>query len=170
MLLKYIYNIPITNWWDSDVSLLYPAWPADTKFQQESLQGHIESVYSVAFPPDGKQIVSGSYSKMVHTCNAQTLTEISKNTFTLSFCPWHPEHHLTHTHLPLQGVHLNTDGWLYGTDSSLLLWIPPDYQSRLMFPHMQILISKHTPISLDLSNFVHGKDWVKCFKYNYSSY
>ncbi|KAE9402798.1 WD40 repeat-like protein, partial [Gymnopus androsaceus JB14] len=130
----------------------------------EPLHGHKDYVRSVAFSPDGKRIVSGSSDQTVCIWNAETLTNIFNSKFALSLCPWHPEHHLTHTHSSLQRVHINSDGWLCGTDSSLLLWIPPEYRPGLMFPHMQILISRYHSISLDLSNFAHGKDWVKCLR------
>ncbi|KAE9397806.1 hypothetical protein BT96DRAFT_61753 [Gymnopus androsaceus JB14] len=136
----------------------------------EPLQEHTDYVKSVSSSPDGTSIVSESSYQTVHTFNPGTWTETSKSTFALSFCPWHPEHYLTHTHSSLQGAHLNSDGWLCSTDSSLLLWIPPEYRPGLMFPYMQILIARYDPISLDLSDFVHGKNWVKCFKVEDSSH
>ncbi|KAE9393116.1 hypothetical protein BT96DRAFT_829727 [Gymnopus androsaceus JB14] len=131
----------------------------------EPLQGNTGSVISVAFSPDGKRIASGCIDKTVCIWNAETGIHIS-----LSFCPWHPEHHLTHAYSSLHGIHINSDGWLCSTDSSLLLWIPPEYWSGLMLPHMQLLMARYSPISLDLSNFAHGKDWVKCFKAKDRSY
>ncbi|KAE9403162.1 WD40 repeat-like protein [Gymnopus androsaceus JB14] len=139
-------------------------WNAETgMIIGEPLQGYTSSVNSVTFPSDGKRIVSGSWD---HTVCIETVTDsdMSESTFALSFCPWHPDHHLMHTDSLLHGVHLNSDGWICSTDSSLLLWIPPAYRPGLMFPNIQILISRYSPISLDLSNFVYGKDWVKCFK------
>ncbi|KAE9390724.1 hypothetical protein BT96DRAFT_750505, partial [Gymnopus androsaceus JB14] len=129
----------------SDDSTVY-VWNAETgMIIGEPLQGYTASVNSVVFSSDGKRIVAGSDDQRVHIWKNETLTDsdMLKNTFSLSF------------------FHLNSDGWICGTDSSLLLWIPPEYRSGLMLPHMQILISRCSPISLDLSNFVHGKDWVK---------
>ena len=61
-------------------------------------------------------------------------------------------------------VRLNDDGWLVaGPDQKLLLWIPPEYRHKLMFPRCQLLISNGQPVSIDLSQFVHGTSWTECF-------
>jgi WD40 repeat protein len=42
-----------------------------------SLAGHTNSVFSVAFSPDGQHIVSGSYDKLVKVWSASARKEVS---------------------------------------------------------------------------------------------
>ena len=45
--------------------------------QKCTLTGHSGSVYSVAYSPDGKHLVSGSYDNTVKVWDAQTGKEVS---------------------------------------------------------------------------------------------
>ena len=45
--------------------------------QECTLTGHSESVWSVAYSPDGKHIVSGSYDSTVKVWDSQTGTEVN---------------------------------------------------------------------------------------------
>ncbi|KAE9385619.1 hypothetical protein BT96DRAFT_575007 [Gymnopus androsaceus JB14] len=85
------------------------------------------------------------------------------STFSLSFCPWHTGHKQVQRNPSFRPLTLSSDGWLYGSNGSLFLWIPPEYRDGLMFPHMQVLISRAHKVSIDLQNFVDGEEWIKCF-------
>ena len=45
--------------------------------QECTLTGHSGSVYSVAYSPDGKHLVSGSYDNTVNVWDAQTRKEVN---------------------------------------------------------------------------------------------
>ena len=45
--------------------------------QKCTLTGHSGSVYSVAYSPDGKHLVSGSYDNTVKVWDAQTRKEVN---------------------------------------------------------------------------------------------
>jgi WD40 repeat protein len=47
-------------------------WDAQTGQPLLSLEGHTGWVYSVAFSPDGKRLVSGSADKMLKVWDAET--------------------------------------------------------------------------------------------------
>jgi WD40 repeat protein len=51
-------------------------WDASTGDELKVLKGHTNSVRSVAFSPDGKQIVSGSYDESVRVWDASTGDEL----------------------------------------------------------------------------------------------
>ena len=54
-------------------------WDAETNDAiSKPLEGHSDFVWSVAFSPDGKHIVSGSSNKMIHLWDAKTGDAISK--------------------------------------------------------------------------------------------
>ncbi|KIK56907.1 hypothetical protein GYMLUDRAFT_173741, partial [Collybiopsis luxurians FD-317 M1] len=130
------------------------------------LQGHMAHVYSVAFSPDGKQIGSGSDDDSVRIWDVDAGISIGKplqindELFAVAFSP----NGKNIACVSGQNVFLRNDGWICGSDSSLLLWIPPEYQAGLRLPHMKLLISRADKASLDLSKFVHGTNWTACFK------
>ncbi|KAF9058820.1 WD40-repeat-containing domain protein, partial [Rhodocollybia butyracea] len=152
-------------------------WNAETgKPEGNPLQGHGSGVRSVAFSPDGKRIVSGSEDMSVRIWDAETAkaeeTDTSSSAtvptsanikYSLSFCPWHNSHHHLHSSSSLQMVSLQHNGWLCGSDSSLIIWIPPEYRNGLLVPPLQVLISSSHMRSLNLQNFVHGIFWAQCY-------
>ncbi|KIK66916.1 hypothetical protein GYMLUDRAFT_1023890 [Collybiopsis luxurians FD-317 M1] len=125
-------------------------WNAETGIAVGNpLRGHTDVVTSVAFSPDGRRIVSGSFD-----C-------------TSAFCT-HLSHLFIHSHSSFCDLHLNSDGWLCGSDSSLLLWIPPEYRFSIVFPPTRVVIDRNGQTTLDLSNFAHGTHWTECHADNHS--
>ncbi|KAF9060602.1 WD40-repeat-containing domain protein [Rhodocollybia butyracea] len=147
-------------------------WNAETgKAEGIPLLGHTHWVSSVAFSPDGKKIVSGSYDKSIRIWNACTATIDStlsstsnfQQKYRLSLCPWDAGHQILDSSPSLQLVSLQPDGWLCGSDSSLFLWIPPEYRAGLTVPHLQVIISQAHKSSINLQTFVHGTSWTQCY-------
>ena len=54
--------------------LTYGGWGHE---QECTLTGHSREVYSVAYSPDGKHVVSGSFDNTVGVWDAQTGKEVS---------------------------------------------------------------------------------------------
>ncbi|KAE9397335.1 WD40 repeat-like protein, partial [Gymnopus androsaceus JB14] len=143
-------------------------WNAETgRPEGDPLEGDTHSlVTSVAFSPHGMPDSSGSNLSAKISDELTFLKSVSSNlpsTFSLSFCPWHPGHNQVQPNPALRKLILSPDGWLHGSDGSLFLWIPPEYRDGLMFPNMKMLIYRAHKVSINLQDFVHGEEWIKCF-------
>ncbi|PSR83714.1 hypothetical protein PHLCEN_2v5646 [Hermanssonia centrifuga] len=56
------------------------------------------------------------------------------------------------------------DGWVTSPSRHrLLFWVPPDFRDRLLMPGQQLVLGVE-PLELDVSQFVHGSDWAKCYQ------
>ena len=59
---------------------------------------------------------------------------------------------------------IDNDGWICGNKGELLMWIPPLHRLYLHRPsNIWISGSEKHETHLDLSSFVHGYGWMKCF-------
>ncbi|KAJ7752358.1 hypothetical protein B0H16DRAFT_1546760 [Mycena metata] len=55
-----------------------------------------------------------------------------------------------------------TDGWVINSPSHHLIWVPAWLRAHFCHPPTSFAITPTGITTLDLTNFVHGKDWVKC--------
>jgi hypothetical protein len=53
------------------------------------------------------------------------------------------------------------NGWVLGSQSELLFWVPPTHRIGLWAPRNTAIMGRHTT-RLDFHHFVHGKDWQQC--------
>jgi WD40 repeat protein len=121
------------------------------------LQGHDDSVSSVAFLPDGQHIISGSYEKTVPNMNTVPGA--------LAFSHWHAQA-LASGSLPPTPPGSFEDGWIFSS-SSRLMWIPPSLRDDFCMPWCHFVISPRGVKLLDLSSFIHGTEWEKCIEQQY---
>ncbi|KAJ7660693.1 hypothetical protein DFH06DRAFT_1193167 [Mycena polygramma] len=54
-------------------------------------------------------------------------------------------------------------GWTKNAAGGLVFWVPPWLREGLYLPHNTLVISVKGTTKLDLSRFVHGTEWTKCF-------
>ena len=106
--------------------------------------GHTDSVVSVAFSPDSQHIVSGSHDKTI--CVSNVTIRKTETTSDVDFT----DHSL-----------INDEGWICGSKGELLMWIPSVHRECLHSPST-IWISGTRGTILNLSNFVHGRNWAAC--------
>jgi WD40 repeat protein len=102
--------------------------------------GHTDSVCSVAFSPNGQHIVSGSFDNTIRMWDIIKTKEVA---------------------LTDQFV-ISVDGWISAADGKLLIWIPGQHRKCLHRPS-NIWIAGKNETHLDLSQFVHGKNWSSCY-------
>ncbi|KAJ7654051.1 hypothetical protein DFH06DRAFT_994143 [Mycena polygramma] len=63
-----------------------------------------------------------------------------------------------------QGLLLDLEsGWTKNETGALMFWVPPALRESLYFPPGTLAISARGTTKLDLSRFVHGTEWAKCF-------
>src|SRR6202035_534949 len=53
------------------------------------------------------------------------------------------------------------NGWILNQLSELLFWVPPWSENGLLRPNNVMVIGKGST-KVDLSHFVHGKNWHQC--------
>jgi hypothetical protein len=56
---------------------------------------------------------------------------------------------------------IDEEGWICGNNGEFLMWIPERNKSGLHRPS-NIWVSGKYETRLDLSNFVHGRNWTAC--------
>ncbi|KAJ7483373.1 hypothetical protein FB451DRAFT_1129293 [Mycena latifolia] len=116
------------------------------------IQGHTGWVCSVAFSPNGARIVSGSEDKTIHVWDVRTaITTADK------FSPSTVDLGASTITLPRA-----QESWIRGPRQELVMWVPPEYRSHLQLSPRFIVIGS-ARVSVDMSRFVHGTDWVNCY-------
>jgi WD40 repeat protein len=111
-------------------------WDASTHQSIIRLVGHTDSVRSVAFFLDDKQIMSASLDGTIRVWNVESLEERGE------MDGWQ--------------VKQGDGNWIFGPEGEYLFWTP------LPFRHTRnIFVIGKCPM-IDFSNFVHGDEWVKC--------
>jgi hypothetical protein len=63
---------------------------------------------------------------------------------------------------------INSDGWMYGEDGELLLWIPPIHRPYLHRCNT-IWVAGKDRTDVDFSNFVHGSNWATVYVHGTSN-
>ena len=109
----------------------------DSKSHQTVVQilGHTDDVTSVAFFPDGKQIMSVSKDGAIRVWDIELLEERGETV----------------------GWPIDSDGhWILGPEKEHILWTPLPIQH----PRNTLVIGRC--LKIDLTNFVQGDEWRKC--------
>jgi WD40 repeat protein len=120
-------------------------WDIETgKLVFNAFEGHHGKVSAVMYSPDGKSIVSSSYDGTIRV--------------------WGPldeeDDHTDPTRLIMGSSKMIKGGWMCGTHSEMLFWVPPENRGGLWRRNTAV-IGKHTT-KLDLRKFVHGTTWENC--------
>jgi WD40 repeat protein len=111
-------------------------WDASTHQSIVQLVGHTVDVDSVAFFPDGKQIMSASGDGTIRVWDIELLEERGE----------------------MDGWQVKQGDlyWIFGPKGEHLFW------TKLPFRHTRNTLVIGECQNIDFSNFVHGDEWVKC--------
>ncbi|KAH7339485.1 quinon protein alcohol dehydrogenase-like superfamily [Rhizoctonia solani] len=157
----------------------------------DPLEGHSEQVNSVEFSPDGSYIVSGAEDRALCIWEALTgqlvLGPVKWHTgpvksvkFSLdSTCVVSGSGDAAIRVTDIRAVpstipysspvgfgewELREDGWVVDDLSRLLVWIPPDLRTSLMYPRTKLLISRQGYLRLNFEGAHIGESWAKCYR------
>jgi len=54
------------------------------------------------------------------------------------------------------------NGWLVGSNSKRLFWVPPELRTGLFGGGLLLIIGSQLKTKLNLSSFVYGESWSQC--------
>ncbi|CAE6495374.1 unnamed protein product [Rhizoctonia solani] len=120
--------------------------------------GHTDQVCSVSFSPGGNLVASGSADQTIRLWNTPAPANFT-STDTFECHPDGSVHEVTH----IPDWKMDEDGWVKERQDRLLLWVPPDLRSALLWPQNRLLISRQGCIELDFSDARIGRVWTTCY-------
>ncbi|CUA73482.1 putative WD repeat-containing protein alr3466 [Nostoc sp, PCC 7120] [Rhizoctonia solani] len=123
-------------------------------------QAHTDTVLSVAFSPDGTQIISGSSDTTIRLWNAPAQCilflspVVSEDT---------EERIINAEEDDSLKWDMDQNGWVRDAQNRLLVWVPPDLRTTLLWQHNSGLISRQGRIKLEFVNARVGDEWQTCY-------
>ncbi|KAG8214192.1 WD40-repeat-containing domain protein [Butyriboletus roseoflavus] len=144
------------------------------------MQGHTESILSIAYSPDGSYIVSGSADRTLRiwsTSTGQYVAGPFQHTDWVSSVAYSPHNNCIisgsfdgtirvwtlQPGVAFEDWHQKEDGWVETSNGDSICWIPPWARHVVYHPRNLQIISLHHPYKLGLHIFPYAKSWIQCW-------
>ncbi|CAE6434144.1 unnamed protein product [Rhizoctonia solani] len=136
-------------------------WDVASGKSVATFEGHKAEVRSVAFSPDGAQIASGSSDMTIRVWK----TPPHKGTLVDDVREAASGEPTDMSKEDISGDWtMSENGWVQDHQGHLLLWVPPDLRSVLLWPQNIMLLARQGCIELDFTNVRIGNIWNTCFQ------
>ncbi len=146
--------------------------------QLRALWGHNGEVYSVAFSPDGNQIVYGSSDKSVWVWDAkmgEQLKKLQGHTDLVTSVAFSPDGNRIISGSQDGSVrvwdnlnldtswNIKEDGWILSSEEFRLVWVPSTICNVLLCPHNTLVLSQKGSAKISFAQCKLGTSWHKCY-------
>ncbi|CAE6474358.1 unnamed protein product [Rhizoctonia solani] len=112
------------------------------------LIGHLGSVTSMDFSPDGTRPVSSSMDQTMRVWDTRTLRPER----------WGPDNEV------VREWHFLDNGWVVDKQSRLLFWVPPRPRDHLKNNQTTLVIASDYSFSVNFDEEKLGESWTECFQ------
>jgi len=130
-------------------------------------------VWSVAYSPDGRGIISGSDDSTIRIWDSEVSTGVGRlrewHTYQVQSIDYSSDVQHTVSCNPMHAdlfAKPDMDGWVRGSEGGLLYWVPHDCRAGLHSPALLTIpfTSHKRSVSLDFDDFAFGTTWTQMFK------
>jgi WD40 repeat protein len=126
-------------------------WDTVTGTSLQTLEGHSDSVNSVAFSPDSKQVISGSDDKTVRlwdTVTGTSLQTLEGHSNSINSVAFLPDSNIART--------LFTSSTWVKEGESNLIWLPPVYRATCEAVWNEAIVLGHSSGRISILGFKDG--------------
>ncbi|CAE6361962.1 unnamed protein product [Rhizoctonia solani] len=110
------------------------------------IKWHRDDVCSVALSPDSTRLVCGSFDDTIRVTDIQPVPA-ALDSSAREYREWE----------------MREDGWVVDKLSRLLVWVPGDLRTTLIWPRTKLLISGNGSLRLNFEGAYLGEMWTECY-------
>ena len=126
------------------------------------LAGHVDDLYQFAFSRDGRYLATPSRDRMLRIWDVPAA--FGQKRVHDDLASDDPKSEIVN----FDSAWIDIDGWAVctngdGGNPSRLICVPQIHRNRMCRPSNVCCVGEQVQTRLDFTNFVHGKNWTKCW-------